>query len=184
MPRELHTDVITALESDHIEWIVLCEMVFDAVTLRFCNRLTSIDYDSETYSGLGTIGSVGSIEENKDLDPTECTITISGTDPTVLTTFTNNDHLNRKIKIYYAILDAGSQIVGEPILHFDGSMDEINIRYGKEAIIEINVRDRLADWDRKQAERWTHEEQQALYPGDLGFEFVAELPNKKIIWGA
>lgn len=182
MPRSLHADVLAALENEHIDWIVLCELVFDVVTMRFCNRLTSINYGGNLYQGLGTIGSVGSIEENKDLDPTGCNITISGIDPSILATVSNNDHLNRKIYIRFAMLDSNQAIIGEPILHFDGAMDEIDIEFGKDATISVSAKDRLADWDRLQSERWTHEQQIALYPGDLGFEFVSELPNKKIIW--
>ena len=72
--------------------------------------------------------------------------------------------------------------MGDRILFLEGSMDEIDLSYGRTSAATIKLKDRLADWDRAQSERWSHEEQQALYPGDRGFEDVASLENKTIIW--
>lgn len=182
MPRTLHADVITALDSDNLRWIALAELVFDEVTLRFCTRLASFTVGANTYTGLGSIGSISSISENNSLDPSTCTLTLSTIDTGVLATLANYEHINRKARVFFALLDEDDALIGEPILFFDGSMDEIDLAYGRNSRATIKLKDRLADWDRKQSERWSHEEQQALYPGDRGFEDVASLENKTIIW--
>tara|TARA_R110001599_G_scaffold100770_4_gene258094 strand:- start:297 stop:857 length:561 start_codon:yes stop_codon:yes gene_type:complete len=182
MPRNLHADVITALNGDNLKWITLIEIVFDAATLRLCNRLTTIDFDGNTYSGLGSIGTVGSVSENINLDPEKCTISLSGVDPTALGVMVNNDHLGRNISIRYALLDASNQIIGEPIVHFQGSMNSLEVLYGGEASVEIEAADQLADWDRIYAGRLTDEDQQALYPFDRCLAYISRLAKKTIIW--
>ncbi len=182
MPRNLHADVISLLDQDNLDFIVMCEVNFDAETIRLCSRLKSISYSGGTYQGVGTIGAIGNITENKNLDPSSCKITLAGTNDGVLSSFSNNDHLNRDIKIMVALLDSSRQIIGEPIDHFVGTMDTVNVNYGRQSTVEIMAKDRLADWDRRQSERWTHEEQQLKYPGDLGFEYITEIRNKQITW--
>lgn len=182
MPREIDASVITALGNEHLRWIALVELIFDAVTVRFCSRLSSFTHGGNTYTGLGSVGSISSTSENNSLDPTNCTIEISAIDPSVLATFANNDHINRKAKVYYALLTENDAIIGDPILFFDGSMDEMEITYGKVSRISIKLKDRLADWDRAQSERWSHEEQQAIYSGDNGFIYAAQMDNMVLNW--
>lgn len=182
MPRNLHADVLTELNSDHLKWIILIEINFDAVTLRLCNRLTSIDYGGNTYSGLGSIGSVGKISENINLDPEKCKVELSGVDPLALGVMVNNDHLGRSIIIRYALLDSSNQIIGDPIIHFDGTMNDLEVSYGEIAAVDIEAADQLADWDRIYTGRLTHEDQTTLYPDDKCFEYLAGLADKKIIW--
>ena len=184
MPRNLHADVLTALDSDHLEWITLIDIVFDAVTLYLCNRLTSIVYDSNTYSGFGTIGSIGSMSENIKLDPEKCSISISGVDPSTLATLVNNDHLGRGIIIRYALLDSSNDIIGDPIVHFDGTMNSLELTYGKTSEVEIEASDQLADWDRIYPGRLTDEDQQILHPGDRSLYYLPLLSKKEIIWPA
>ena len=51
------------------------------------------------------------------------------------------------------------------------------------ASITLNVENRLIVFDRPKERRFTHEDQQNRFAGDLGFEFVPDLQDKEIIWG-
>lgn len=184
MPRNLHADVLTALNGGHLKWITLVDIVFDTVSLYLCNRLTSITYNANTYSGFGTIGTIGNISENINLDPEKCSITISGIDQTTLGTLVNNDHLGRSIIIRYALLDDNNAIIGEPIVHFDGKMNELELTYGETSSVDIEAADQLADWDRIYPGRLTDEDQQILYPGDRSLSWLPRLAKKEIIWPA
>jgi len=182
MPRNLHADVVAELDKDDLKFIALIELVFDAVTVRMCNRLDSFAYNSDIYTGFGSIGSIGNIEESMDLDPTNCEITLSGIDSATLATIVNNEQLNRKIYIRYALIDGNNELIGEPILHFEGSMEPPQVLYGKTSSIEIKATDQLADWDREQSERLTYEDQIERYPNDTGLQYMAGLASKTIIW--
>lgn len=182
MPRNLHADVVTALSGSHLNWIALVEIVFDSVTLRLCNKLAAIVYASNTYTGLGSIGSIGSVSENINLDPETCKVSLSGIDTIALTAMVNNDHLGRSISVKYALLDDNNEIVGEPLTYFDGLMSSLEVSYGKTSAVDIDAADQLADWDRIKAGRLTDEDQQALYPGDRCLSFIPLLASKEIVW--
>ena len=51
------------------------------------------------------------------------------------------------------------------------------------ATIALNLENRLIVLDRAKERRYTHEDQQLSFAGDLGFEFVPDLQDKEIIWG-
>jgi hypothetical protein len=49
--------------------------------------------------------------------------------------------------------------------------------------IQITYESRLIDLNRAREWRYTHESQQQISPGDLGFEYVAGLQEREIRWG-
>jgi hypothetical protein len=50
--------------------------------------------------------------------------------------------------------------------------------------VTVTYEGRLIDLGRAREWRYTHESQQQLAPGDRGFEYVAGLQDKEILWGA
>lgn len=182
MPRSLHVDTSAALQNDHLKWLVLIELFLDSTTIRLCTRFKQFTYNSEIYTGIGSIGEVDPVEESMALDPTSCYLRLSGIDPTFLSTIANSDLLNRDVLIRYALLDDNNAVIGEPIVHFEGSMDMPEITYGKNAVIEIQAKGSLADWDRERPERLTYEEQLSRYPLDHGLEFIASIGSRTIVW--
>jgi hypothetical protein len=63
-------------------------------------------------------------------------------------------------------------------------MDVLKINEQAEtSTIELAVENRLISFDRANERRYTHEDQQIDYAGDLGFEFIPDLQDKPIIWG-
>jgi hypothetical protein len=63
-------------------------------------------------------------------------------------------------------------------------MDQPTCEHGKTGMIEVTVTDESADWTRVRSERYTDQDQQAVYPGDKGFEFVSSIASKEVIWPA
>ena len=75
-------------------------------------------------------------------------------------------------------------IITNPIKLFAGRMDIMQIiEQGDTATISISLENRLVDLLKPRILRYTHEDQQTLFPGDLGFEFVTALQDKEVVWG-
>ena len=74
-------------------------------------------------------------------------------------------------------------IVADPVLVFHGRMDVMNIEIGNTATITVTAESRLADWNRARTSRYTDEEQQRLYPGDKGLQYVAQTAEMELVWG-
>lgn len=65
-----------------------------------------------------------------------------------------------------------------------GRMDVMMIDEGPEtSAITVTAESELADLKRPRVRRYTHEDQQQLYPGDMGFEFVSGVMDLEIGWG-
>jgi hypothetical protein len=62
-------------------------------------------------------------------------------------------------------------------------MDTCDLEIGETATITLTIQNRLADWERPRLRRYTDEDQQSVYDGDLGLQFVAQMAEKTIYWG-
>jgi len=179
--RDIPASVITALESGVFRMAFLVRLEFDT-PIRFSSLYETRTFDGVTYTGGGNLGSISSFSENTDLDPQEYSVSLSGINQSVLQTIGSSNYLNRDARCYVVMLDEDGNALGDPMTYFVGFTDEVSFTYGQKASIKVTVRDRLADWNRVKIERNVNADQQAKYPGDKGFEFVAQVADKKIIW--
>ena len=63
-------------------------------------------------------------------------------------------------------------------------MDVMSIDEGTETVsINLSVESRLIDLEKPSNKRYTSEEQKAVYPDDLGLDFVVDLQDMPIAWG-
>ena len=82
----------------------------------------------------------------------------------------------------YDVIDENG-IVADPYLAFVGRLDVPVIDdAGQSCVISMQYESRLIDLQRTRERRWTHEDQQIDFPGDLGFEYVTSLPDQVLIW--
>ncbi len=141
------------------------------------------DGTPEEFVGVGALGSISRITESTELRPYSVTLQLSGIPAEYVALALGERYQGRDGRIWLGLLDADHVLVDTPVLVFRGRMDTQPIRYGKQVSIEVTLLSRLADWERARVRRFTGEDQQAAYPGDRGFEFVAEMVNKEIRWG-
>jgi hypothetical protein len=67
---------------------------------------------------------------------------------------------------------------------FSGKMDQPTIDVtGPLATIAINCESRLVEMNVAVDRRWTNEDQQLDFPGDLAFQFVNGIQDAQIYWG-
>ena len=59
----------------------------------------------------------------------------------------------------------------------------MGIEVGEKATITLTGESRLIDFFRPRISRYTDAEQQALYPGDLGLQYVNDLQEASVPWG-
>ena len=182
MSRQIDAAALAELDSRNIRWIHLVDLQLDGGSITYNSSLEAYAYDSKTFLGAGNLGSVGAIEEGSELDPRECSLTLSAVNQSLLATILSENYVNRRAIIYVAILDEANQVIGNPFIYFDGLISGLSITYGKSATILVSLKDRLALWNKAKVQRYTHQEQVAKYPGDMGFEFVNQIADKEIVW--
>lgn len=184
MSRELHSSVRLELSAAHIKYMFMVDLQLDSGSIAFNGSLSNYDYDEKIFVGAGNLGSVSSVTEDNNLDPSSCSITLSAVNQALLSAFLDEEILNRKAIVYVALLDESNQIIGEPFVYFDGLMEPPKITYGNSATILIDIKDRLAIWNRDKTQHLTNEEQIKQHPSDKGLEFVNAIASKEIVWPA
>ena len=92
------------------------------------------------------------------------------------------DFINSKVTVRIQFFDQDWVTSGDGLLYFIGSAASQNIASGQTSAITVSCKSRIASLSRPRSERYSDQEQQAQYPGDLGMQYASELASKTIIW--
>lgn len=182
--RDLTNAVKTAIVADQVLPILLFQGEFASGFVRVWSGIGDLSWNSEVWSGVGNLGGVSNIQENSDIQANGVTVTMSGI-PSDLISLVLGDVIQGKLgKIYFGFLNVNGTIIDDPVLMFEGRLDVPQIsENGGDATIQISYESRLIDLQKSRESRYTNEDQQRIYAGDLGFEFVPDLADKQITWG-
>jgi hypothetical protein len=143
-----------------------------------------------TYLGSGTLGTISPVEETTDLSARGINFQLSGVPSALIAVALTENYQGKACSVLFGALDASGALVASPITIFAGRMDVMAINDdGRTSTIGLSAENKLVDFRRPREVRYTHEEQQNLYPpgsgtpGDLGLEFVNAIQEKQIYWG-
>lgn len=182
MSRDLSASVDAALAAEHVPFVMFVYLATDN-PVRVTNAPYTINWDGHDWLGLGLLGGISPIEEGTRLEMYGINLTLSGIPAEYLSTALGTHYQGNDAKVWLAPLDAAMQIITDPVLVFHGRMDVMNIELGDTATITVTAESRLTDWNRARVNRYTDQEQQRLYPGDKGLEFVAKTADMELVWG-
>lgn len=157
------------------------ELQFDSGTVRLWNGYGDLAFGGNTYSGTGQLLSISQVEENAEIGAKGVSMVLSGLNSTILSYALNENYQYRIVNIYVGSIASGTASAYKA---FSGRMDVMSISEdGESCTITLTAESRLIDLERPRVRRWTSEDQKALYPGDLGFDFVNSLQEAEIKWG-
>lgn len=181
--RTIDAALLTALASDVVRTIYLVRIDFDGGTVAWNTGYRDISYGGKTYIGIGEIMSLGAVKESTGVAAAGISITIAGIKPEVVSLLLSEPYINRPVWLYHTLLDDNDvPLVANPVLLFRGSINAISGEMSRRAAFTLDIKSRLADWERPRRIRYTDAEQQKQHPGDKGLEYVAALSQRTIIW--
>lgn len=184
MPRELASAAETALAGSHVIDALLVELEFPSGTVRFNTSSETIAWSGNTYLGAGAVSAIEPVQESVAPVAAALAIRFTGLDPAYVSAMLNDNWQGEPGRIYLALWDTTTvDLVSDPVLLFEGEMDEPVIEVGQRATLQVTLENVLGDWDRPRLRRYSHADQTARYSGDLFFEFAEELQSKDIVWG-
>lgn len=141
---------------------------------------TLLDIGGNTYTGVGNILSISTIEETSELDVKGANITLSGVSNPALSLALSVPYQGRVANIYFGTTSAPTELNSI----FSGYMDQMNISESAEtSTIELLVENRLIDLERARVARFTSGYQKSVYPTDLGLDFIEDMQDKETLWG-
>lgn len=137
----------------------------------------------EIYTGVGQLGEISPVNQGSESQPGELTLTLSGLDGSLLTEVMNTRCQGAKIKVWLVVLNDDHQAQGAALL-FTGRLSTQRIAHGETSTIEVTAVDRMADWQRGSADRFSDESHQQRHPGDRFFRYVSQMVERPIYWGS
>lgn len=142
-----------------------------------------LEISGHMYSGVGQLGEVSPVSQGSESQPGELTLTLSGLDGSLLTEVMNTRCQGAKIKVWLVVLNDDHQAQGAALL-FTGRLSTQRIAHGETSTIEVVAVDRMADWQRVSADRFSDESHQQRHPGDRLFRYVSQMVERPIYWGS
>jgi len=188
MSRSITTAFKNAIVDQVVRPLLACELEFSTGTLRFWNGYGDLTMtaggSSNTFTGLGDLMNVSSISESDQIEAIGASLSLTGIKSSLISAALSANYTNRNASIFLGLFDTSKSVIADVYTLFKGKMDIMKIDEGPEsATIVLNLENRLIALDRARNRRYTHEDQQLSFSGDLGFEFVPDLQDKEIIWG-
>lgn len=182
--RSLSSGMVTEVTATQLAPILLANLQF-STPVYLWTGYGSIYYNSVTYLGIGTFGSVSPVEETTDLAARGIRMKLSGVPTANISLALTEDYQGRDCSILFAAMSpTAGTLVASPVTIFSGRMDVMQISDdGQMADITMTSESRLMDFKRPREIRYTDEEQQNLFSGDVGLEFVTDIQEKTIYWG-
>lgn len=147
----------------------------------------------QTWTALGSTLGISQIKGSEDAGPDQVTLSLP-LQVGMLSLVLGNveSYRGRRARIYYQIMDAETlQPIGDPLQMYVGEMQPVKVdRDGAGAgggpvtgRIEMQLtRAGMSSARRADGLRVTHAQQQALYPGDMGLQYLGDLVASDAKW--
>jgi len=178
-------DNLTKIESKKstLQSVALVEILHTVSPIRLHTGIGDLIYNSNTFQGIGTLGSISSINENTTMATASVDLSLSGIDTLLINTFNRKDIQNSNVTIWHGYInDLGELLV--PVIVFNGFVNNTSVDIGKDtSVINVNVIDEFTRWQKNLPKRYNNESQTADYPNDILFSRQTEMLQESITWG-
>jgi len=163
----------------------LVKLSFDDVSYFLSDAYIPVTYDSDTYTPTGSFLNFSDIVETNEANIETITISLSGVDQIYLNLFLAGGYLDRTVQIYKAFLDSNDALVSDPLLIFDGRLNNPVIKEDVDngtSTVSVQASSLFVDFERINARFTNNESQQSFFAGDTGFRF-SSVVVKELNWG-
>jgi hypothetical protein len=151
--------------------------------------LTDLPYDTtfngNTYSGVGSALGYDAIEEVSGLQANGIRLYFNASSAEILSLLLDQNLIDRPVYVYRGLLDSSNQPITDPIIIFEGRSDSMQLAEDPDkGTLQLTLEcfDENVDFERVNGRRTNYEEQQLYFPGDKGFEFIADGMDKVTQW--
>lgn len=184
MSRTLTTEISAEIVKPVLTPVWFIEADFPGGSVRVCTAASTVDWDGKSWTALGYLLAPSPARDTQNIEATGLSITLSGVPSELIATVYGEFAQGRPCTVWLGLLNASGEVIPNPVRINRGRLDAITDEDdGATATITVTVENGLRDLQRPNVRRYTHEEQQRLFPGDLGLQFVPKIQEREIFWG-
>lgn len=182
MTRLINATTKAALATDGFRFATLVR-----IDLAASVYLTDYGVDLTTsvgnYTSSAHVLEIGDISETGELRVNELSLTLSGVEQTFVAALLGGDYLDRRVRIWRAVISASDTEVGTPFLYFDGRISSFDIEdTERDSEVVLNIASHWADFEKVNNRKTNSNSQQLHFPGDKGFDYASKVV-KDLRWG-
>lgn len=183
--KTLSGDQTTAVQADTVNIGLFFTLNLSPTPVRYWTGVGSLVVSSNTYLGAGNFVSAQEILETVQSTATTQYFTLNGIPTSLLNTaLDDNSYIGKTVNLQLGFFDSSNALIGSLISIYIGVADTMSISFGPEtSSISLSAVNGRVLWDRNNLSRYTSAEQQRLYAGDLGFQFVTSSIQQDVKWG-
>lgn len=184
MSRDVTPGFAAALSEPSLRPIALFEGEFASGWVRLWSGLGELAWDGHSWTGMGSLLSIGALEETSDVVASGTLISLSGVPLEMVGIAIEEARQGKPGRVWLGLLDETFHVIADPVQAFQGRLDVPEITdNAKSCTLTISYESRLIDLNTPRTWRYTHESQQVLFRGDLGFEYVTAIQDREVTWG-
>lgn len=186
MTRGISTATLAALEAQTAEPVFFVELgPFDntspQTTDRLHTSLGTITWGGNPWTGAGNLASIGEVKEGLNISPNAIKLGLSGVNSDMLDLVFSTDYYQRPCLVYLGAMSAGA-LVEDPSLIFSGFIVSIEMQIGGDDAITLTAESELVWFKRSRNVRYTDNQLQSEFSGDLGFEYLEQVKTRRVVW--
>lgn len=185
MPRNITSNYLLALQEPYLDPCILVEIYFASGPVRVCTANQDRILNGNVYKAAGALLEISTVEDGSTVLARGAAVTLSGIDLTVLPAALNQFQVGLKATIYLGLFGGvGESLVNDSVIAFQGCTDQPTISVDQNtATIQISLESALLDLNTPVPYRYTNQDQQLFFPGDLGMVWVNSIQSIPIYWG-
>ena len=182
--KTLSAPVLAALAGGSVALVQFVHMVFPGGVVALNSSNWDLVWSSVTYKGAYGLGSVSAITDKPGEVQGLSLQIMAGDDATIALALDSADRVQGAVvTIRTALVETTTYPVLDAPIDWVGKCDTMAISEdGATVVISVSAESGAVDLLRGNPSTYSDADQQALYAGDLAFEFVVNQADKPIVW--
>lgn len=188
--RDISAANITAVQSSIIRPIIFLRMAFASGVKRFHTEIgprtaSHPVHGSESYLGVGDFGGMSSeVVESVSNAAQGIKLSLTGIDATLISDALTDDYHGRDVDTMLGFDDVDGVLVSDPVVLWSGFMDKVDINLqSQRGDMTLYCESRQVKLQSNGDLRFTDEQLQQDYTGDLGGEYIYRMLDLQLKWG-
>ncbi len=179
--RALQAANITEIESASVQPVILVKIEFDT-PVYVHSGFGTITFDSNDYTGVGSLGSIAGVEDAEDNTPQPVQISLSAIPAGYIAEALDSTTYGDRVTLYHGFRGDDGLLVADPEVPWKGYLEYASVE-GETETVTLHCQHYLTVLNKKRGGRFTDEDLQRAYFGDLGLQYIHLQNGLTFPWG-